>query len=634
MKNKKWLLSLLLFLFILFIPEKTANAQTQKNIFVELKSDYTACSFKLNFTNSGEYTATLISPDNHNERITTEFSKVDDLNMICNATKCKAGTWTIVITKIDAESPDDIGPVKVSAEATKEKETDLVDTIKVGRDISGLQLFFVDDELNVTWTDKSCGNVTVQVVNTATNEILDNQTISDQSYTCKIAENIKTITVSVVPTVSSKIEDAVQKFNLEIKGEPKGIVTFEDLDDTNKDYLEATADLKEEYGCEVYVNDKKVFTQGMMDPGTHVFKIPLVSEYNSVLFYLVDKIGNKYSFRKALVQDTICPVLSLNEEYDGIQTIENKITITGKVSDYEKFYINDKEYPNISTDGQFNIDCHLHLGMNEITLKAVDKAGNEITYDAAIMMKEKKSSPIGFVVLVIAVISFAIVIHKIFKKKQNKKEKTVDDLDYVPEDEEYENEEPEAAVEMSLDEYEEIQKRELKSNVTKVEWIRFSIICVVLILFLNFVVTICIIPTASMEPAIAAGDIVLINDLAYLVWNPQRGEIVVFKSTEKGVKMSKRIIGIPEDTISFKNGYVYVNDQKLDESAYLSEEIETNSCRSFTVPAGCYFLLGDNRENSDDARFWKEPFIKKSAMKGKVFFKIPIADYTNILAKN
>lgn len=651
MKNKKWLMYLLLFVLILFIPKRTVNAQANKNITVELKSDYTSCAFKLNFTNPGEYIATLISPstDNYNKRITTDFAQVDDLNMICNATKCKAGTWTISITDPNAESPDEIGTVKVSVEATKEKESDIVDNIKVGKDISGLKLFFVDNELNVKWTDESCGNVTVQVVNTATNEIIDNQNISNQSYSCKITEGIKTITVSVVPTSSSQIEDAIQKFNLEIISEPKGIVTFEDLDYTNKKYIEATADIEQEYGCEVYVNNKNVLQQGMMEPGTHAFNIPLSSENNSIRFYLVDENKNKYSFSKTLVQDTICPTLSLNKEYDGVQTYDNKITITGKLSDYDKFYINDKNYNNISTDGQFDIECSLHLGDNQIKLKAVDKAGNEITYDAAIIMKEKKSSPIGYViVLVIVVISLVIVITKVIKKRNQYKDddlnedstsemekKTEDELDYIQDDEEYdENEEQEGAREMSLDEYEELQKKELKSNATRFEWIKFSILCLALIIFLNFVVTICIIPTGSMQPTIAAGDIVLTNDLAYLISDPKRGEIVVFKSTEKREKMNKRVIGLPGDTISFKNGYVYVNEQKLDESEYLSEDVETNSLKTFVVPADSYFMLGDNRENSDDGRFWNEPFIKKSAIKGKVFFDIPLAKYTSILVEN
>lgn len=624
MKRRKPLI-LLIFLFFFCIFSKTANAQTPKNIFVELKNDYTACSFKLSFTNPGVYTATLISPDNQTEQISAEFSKVDDLTMICNAAKCKAGTWSISITKMDSELPEEIGPVKVSVEATKEKESDLVENIKVGKDISGLRLFFVDDELNVIWSDKSCGNVTVQVINTATNEIIDNQTISDQSYTCKIAQNIKTITVSVVPTVSSKIDDAIQKFNLKVESKPKGIVTFEDVDETNKEYLEATLDLEEEYGCEVYVNDKKVITQGLMDIGTHILQIPLAADHNSINLFLVDTSGNKYSFHKTLLQDTICPVLSLHEEYDGIQTKENKITITGNLSDYDKFYCNDKEYSDISTDGQFDIVCDLHIGNNDIILKAVDKAGNEIIYEASILMKEKSSSPIGFIILILiaVLISFVLVIKKVTKKeKQSINEKQVDELEYVPDDEEFNTGDSECLNEMSLEEYEEIQKKDSKAYKTKMEWIKFSIFCIILILFLNFVVTICIIPTGSMEPTIAAGDIVLINDLAYVASKPQRGEIVVFKSSEKGIKMNKRIVGMPGDSISFKNGYVYINNQKLEE-AYLKEEIETNSCKTFAVPLDCYFLLGDNRENSDDSRFWNEPFIKKSAIKGKVFFHFP-----------
>lgn len=212
---------------------------------------------------------------------------------------------------------------------------------------------------------------------------------------------------------------------------------------------------------------------------------------------------------------------------------------------------------------------------------------------------------------------------------------TDDELDYIPEDEEYNESEniEEGDEEMSLDEYEELQKKNKKTTNSKFDFIKFAVFCGALVLFLNFVVTICVIPTGSMEPTINAGDIVLINDLAYLTSEPQRGDIVVFKSDELSMKMNKRIIGIPGDSVSFKNGYVYVNEEMIDESEYLSEDVESNCVNSFVVPADSYFMLGDNRENSDDARSWENPYIPANKIKGKVFFHLPISNITSMLAK-
>ncbi len=84
--------------------------------------------------------------------------------------------------------------------------------------------------------------------------------------------------------------------------------------------------------------------------------------------------------------------------------------------------------------------------------------------------------------------------------------------------------------------------------------------------------------------------------------------------------MAKRVIGVGGDKVEFFDGYVILNGSLLDESAYISDEIETNSGKFFDIPEGSVFVLGDNREDSTDSRFWKTSYIQKEKILGKYIF--------------
>ncbi len=90
---------------------------------------------------------------------------------------------------------------------------------------------------------------------------------------------------------------------------------------------------------------------------------------------------------------------------------------------------------------------------------------------------------------------------------------------------------------------------------------------------------------------------------------------------------------MPGDKIRCKDGYVVVNDQFCDETAYISSEIETNCSKEFEVPEGCYFLLGDNRENSNDSRYWQQPYVAKEKIVGKYMGQIDFSFQFDILNK-
>lgn len=125
------------------------------------------------------------------------------------------------------------------------------------------------------------------------------------------------------------------------------------------------------------------------------------------------------------------------------------------------------------------------------------------------------------------------------------------------------------------------------------------------LLVIQFLFAHTIIPSESMEPTIMTSDRMIINRLPYYYRNPKRGEIVIFKHGDEF--WVKRVIGEPGDTLNLIDGYVYINDESLDESTYLDPSILTFPLSSdisfpFIVPANTYFVMGDNRLASRDSR--------------------------------
>jgi signal peptidase I len=100
---------------------------------------------------------------------------------------------------------------------------------------------------------------------------------------------------------------------------------------------------------------------------------------------------------------------------------------------------------------------------------------------------------------------------------------------------------------------------------------------------------------------------------------PKRGDIVVFKRTEQEKRtMVKRVVGVAGDAVSISDGGVSVNGTWMAEPYAHASGRVTGQQQSFTVPPGSVFLLGDNRDESYDSRFWKEPFVRTENVLGPV----------------
>ncbi|KKS80087.1 MAG: Signal peptidase I [Candidatus Beckwithbacteria bacterium GW2011_GWA2_43_10] len=107
------------------------------------------------------------------------------------------------------------------------------------------------------------------------------------------------------------------------------------------------------------------------------------------------------------------------------------------------------------------------------------------------------------------------------------------------------------------------------------------------------------------------GEYLLTDKVNYRFHLPQQGDVVVFKAPKnEDYDYIKRVIGLPGDRVKVESGRVFVNDQILDESGYLASDISTRpgyyakEGLTITVPAGSYFVMGDNRNNSSDSRDW------------------------------
>jgi signal peptidase I len=179
------------------------------------------------------------------------------------------------------------------------------------------------------------------------------------------------------------------------------------------------------------------------------------------------------------------------------------------------------------------------------------------------------------------------------------------------------------------------------------------------------------VPTGSMNPTILDGDLIYVNKIAYDLripltmhrlakWSdPQRGDIVIFFSPEDGTRLVKRVIGRPGDTIEMRNNVLYINSEPIDYTRVGSEYTDdlprnlrdksivaiedldgfthpvmsvpsipaTRSFGPVIVPDHSYFVMGDNRDNSRDSRYFG--FVERQSIVGKAKGVIGSFDITD-----
>lgn len=166
-----------------------------------------------------------------------------------------------------------------------------------------------------------------------------------------------------------------------------------------------------------------------------------------------------------------------------------------------------------------------------------------------------------------------------------------------------------------------------RTRRTIIEWGAILIVAVLAAVVLRaFVVQPYFIPSGSMEPTLKIGDKVLVNKLSYHVHSIRRGDVIVFKrpawdvdTANNVTDLIKRVIGLPGETISANNGHVYINGQALKEPWLPKGPTSyTANFGPVHIPAGRYFVMGDNRPDSSDSRFVLGP-IPSSLIVGRAF---------------
>lgn len=182
---------------------------------------------------------------------------------------------------------------------------------------------------------------------------------------------------------------------------------------------------------------------------------------------------------------------------------------------------------------------------------------------------------------------------------------------------------------MDQDKQEENLLQKASGNDTKksnfktelISWIKVIITAVVIALALDFlVIANAVVPTGSMENTVPVGSRIIGFRLYYLFEEPQRGDIVIFRFPDDEKKdYLKRIIGLPGDTVEIIDGKVYINgsEEPLDEP-YLAEE-PVGSYGPYVVPEDSYFMMGDNRNYSNDSRFWETTYVTRDELVAKAF---------------
>lgn len=163
------------------------------------------------------------------------------------------------------------------------------------------------------------------------------------------------------------------------------------------------------------------------------------------------------------------------------------------------------------------------------------------------------------------------------------------------------------------------------------EWVLSISAAILLALIIRtFIVELYVVDGPSMKPTLQHNERLVVNKFVYRIREPQKGEVVIFRyPRDPSRDFIKRVIATAGDTIEIKDGRVYVNDQ-LQREDYILEKTRSEYPKA-TVPEGTIFVMGDNRNNSEDSRFSDVGFVPLDLVKGKaVLIFWPIDDFKTL----
>lgn len=175
-----------------------------------------------------------------------------------------------------------------------------------------------------------------------------------------------------------------------------------------------------------------------------------------------------------------------------------------------------------------------------------------------------------------------------------------------------------------------MSEQQVNIKTSKLKNFFFTVLSVLIgvaiaLLLRTYVFVNAIVPTESMEPTIMVNDRLIGSKLTYINNEPERGDIVTFKCPDDTDTIYvKRIIGLPGEKITIVSGEVYINDSDtpLSEPYVNWEDEPDGDFGPYVVPENCYFVMGDNRNNSLDSRYFvTSPYISKEDITSKIAFR-------------
>lgn len=622
-KIKRLIIGLLFSVLTLTFSISVYAEELEKTIEIELNKEYVQCTFYVSFEKEKCDNVTLITP-NRKEYTFTQDS-INEERLKCTIKNTVIGKYKVIVKKeIDSsdvtendgaaqdssdeeiqisdtdsssEADREIGKVTVSVQADEETTEAITDNLKLTKEIDGLKIYWIDDDIAIDWTDTTVGKVNITVFDSGNLKILGSEKVDGNSYRCPVDQSIKQITVKIVPAESTNVNGAGDEFIVDVDNHPDGEILIEPFEYVNTDTILAVANLNESYSLLFTNNGEVVGQTDVLQPGSHDIEVPTVIGENNVKIYIVDDAGNMRSTSVSFIKDIEPPIIKIEDDINGLATYDEMVEFNGIVTDFDTLVFRNQEV-EVDWDGSFNIQASLKDGPNELELIATDLAGNQTTYTAVVtkLVVEKKEVPWKTIIFTGIAVLILIILF-IIKKRGFHLSNVMPDSGENP-------------------------ARKYHRPTSFTDYFCFFICLIVVIIFVYVIFNISFVTSGSMEPTIKERELTITNRLAYTVKDPGRGDIVICRAGDQNELMLKRIIGLPNDEISFVDGYVFINGIICDESAYLKSDVETNCTESFTVPEGCYFLLGDNRENSIDSRHWNNTFVKRENLIGKIIFHI------------
>ncbi|MGL4790963.1 MAG: signal peptidase I [Anaerotignaceae bacterium] len=176
-------------------------------------------------------------------------------------------------------------------------------------------------------------------------------------------------------------------------------------------------------------------------------------------------------------------------------------------------------------------------------------------------------------------------------------------------------------IEPNEGENKEVEKNSLAKEIFS--WVKTILFALVIACLINnFVIVNATVPTGSMENTITPGDRIIALRVSYYWGSPQRGDIAVFKyPDDESILYVKRVIGLPGETVEVIGGKIFINGVENTEVNEHVKQATFGDYGPYTIPQGCYFMMGDNRNESLDSRFWINKYVEEDKILGKAYLR-------------